>query len=48
MGVSEQQGDDAAGDLAQAHPESVARIVYASQRAGIAKLGFITEPPPRG
>jgi biopolymer transport protein ExbD len=26
---------------------SVGRIVYACQRAGIAKIGFITEPPPR-
>jgi biopolymer transport protein ExbD len=26
----------------------VGRIVYACQRAGIAKVGFITEPPPRG
>ena len=27
---------------------SVGRIIYACQRAGIAKVGFITEPPPRG
>ncbi len=27
--------------------ESVGRIIYAAQRAGIAKVGFITEPPPR-
>ena len=26
----------------------VGRIIYAAQRAGIAKVGFITEPPPRG
>ena len=26
----------------------VGRIIYAVQRAGIAKVGFITEPPPRG
>ena len=26
----------------------VGRIVLACQRAGIAKVGFITEPPPRG
>jgi biopolymer transport protein ExbD len=25
----------------------VGRIIYACQRAGIAKVGFITEPPPR-
>jgi len=35
------------GDL-QANYEPVGRIVYACQRAGIAKVGFITEPPPRG
>jgi biopolymer transport protein ExbD len=28
--------------------EGVGRIIYAAQRAGIAKVGFITEPPPRG
>jgi biopolymer transport protein ExbD len=28
--------------------EGVGRIIYACQRAGIAKVGFITEPPPRG
>jgi len=28
--------------------DSVGRIVYACQRAGIAKVAFITEPPPRG
>jgi biopolymer transport protein ExbD len=27
--------------------DSVGRIIYACQRAGIAKIGFITEPPPR-
>jgi biopolymer transport protein ExbD len=27
--------------------DSVGRIVYACQRAGIAKIGFITEPPVR-
>ena len=26
----------------------VGRIIYAAQRAGIAKVGFITEPPVRG
>jgi biopolymer transport protein ExbD len=35
------------GDL-QADYNSVGKIVYACQRAGIAKVGFITEPPPRG
>jgi biopolymer transport protein ExbD len=35
------------GDL-QANYEPVGRIVYACQRAGILKVGFITEPPPRG
>jgi biopolymer transport protein ExbD len=28
--------------------EAVGRIIYACHRAGIAKVGFITEPPPRG
>src|SRR5271169_5782769 len=28
--------------------DAVGRIIYACQRAGIAKVGFITEPPPRG
>jgi biopolymer transport protein ExbD len=28
--------------------ESVGRVVFVCQRAGIAKVGFITEPPPRG
>ena len=27
---------------------SVGRIIYAAQRAGISKVGFITEPPARG
>jgi biopolymer transport protein ExbD len=27
--------------------ESVGRLVVACQRAGIAKVGFITEPPPK-
>jgi biopolymer transport protein ExbD len=34
------------GDCA-ARYEGVGRIIYAAQRAGIAKVGFITEPPPR-
>ena len=34
------------GDLT-ARYESVGRIVYACQRAGIAKVAFITEPPAR-
>jgi biopolymer transport protein ExbD len=28
--------------------EPVGRIIYACQRAGIAKIGFITEPPANG
>ena len=28
--------------------DGVGRIIYAVQRAGIAKVGFITEPPARG
>ena len=30
----------------EARYESVGRVVVACQRAGIAKVGFITEPPP--
>jgi biopolymer transport protein ExbD len=30
-----------------ANYEGVGKIIYACQRAGIAKVGFITEPPPR-
>jgi len=33
---------------ATANYESVGKIIYACQRAGIAKVGFITEPPARG
>ena len=35
------RGDDAG------RYESVGRVVYACQRAGIQKIGFVTEPPPR-
>ena len=28
--------------------EFVGKVVFACQRAGIVKIGFITEPPPRG
>ena len=28
--------------------EFVGKVVFAAQRAGIVKVGFITEPPPRG
>ena len=31
-----------------ANYDSVGKIIYACQRAGIAKVGFITEPPVRG
>jgi biopolymer transport protein ExbD len=34
------------GDLAGRY-EFVGRVVFAAQRAGIQKLGFITEPPPK-
>jgi biopolymer transport protein ExbD len=34
------------GDL-NAQYDSVGKIVYACQRAGIMKVGFITEPPPK-
>jgi biopolymer transport protein ExbD len=33
------------GDL-EVRYEAVGRLVVACQRAGIAKVGFITEPPP--
>jgi len=33
---------------AGAQYEGVGRIIYACQRAGIAKVGFITEPPVKG
>ncbi|MBL0726300.1 biopolymer transporter ExbD [Piscinibacter sp. HJYY11] len=32
----------------KARYESVGRVVYACQRAGIQKVSFVTEPPPRG
>src|SRR6516225_835249 len=32
---------------ANAQYEGVGRIIYAAQRAGIANVGFITEPPPK-
>jgi biopolymer transport protein ExbD len=35
------------GDL-KVRYEAVGRVVVACQRAGIAKVGFITEPPPGG
>ena len=35
------------GDLT-ARYDSVGKVVYACQRAGIGKVSFITEPPPRG
>ncbi len=35
------------GDL-NATYEGVGRVLYACQRAGISKISFITEPPPRG
>ena len=31
---------------AEVRYESVGRVVLAAQRAGISKVGFITEPPP--
>ncbi len=33
---------------ADARYEFIGRVVFACQRAGILKIGFITEPPPRG
>ena len=35
------------GDL-NARYESVGKVVFTCQRAGILKIGFITEPPARG
>ena len=35
------------GDLGGRY-EFVGRVVFAAQRAGILKLGFVTEPPARG
>ena len=32
----------------KARYESIGRVVFACQRAAIAKISFITEPPPRG
>ncbi len=31
----------------RANYESVGRVLFAAQKIGIAKVGFITEPPPR-
>ncbi len=35
------------GDLG-ARYESIGRVVFACQRAAIAKISFVTEPPPKG
>ncbi len=35
------------GDL-EARYQAIGKVVVACQRAGIAKVGFITEPPPNG
>ena len=32
----------------EARYQAVGRVVFGAQRAGIRKLGFITEPPPSG
>ncbi|MBC7715982.1 MAG: biopolymer transporter ExbD [Pseudorhodobacter sp.] len=32
----------------KARYESVGRVVFACQRAGILKISFVTEPPPKG
>ena len=32
----------------QARYESIGRVVFACQRAGILKISFVTEPPPKG
>jgi len=36
------RGDD------KARYESIGRVVFACQRAAIAKISFVTEPPPKG
>lgn len=33
---------------AEARYESIGKVMFSCQRAGILKVGFITEPPPRG
>ena len=33
---------------AQSRYESVGKVVFACQQAGISKVGFITQPPPHG
>ena len=35
------------GDF-EARYQAIGRVVFDAQRAGIRKIGFITEPPPRG
>jgi biopolymer transport protein ExbD len=32
---------------ARADYDAIGRVVYAAQQAGIARIGFLTEPPPR-
>ena len=32
----------------KARYESIGRVVFACQRAAIAKISFVTEPPPKG
>jgi biopolymer transport protein ExbD len=32
----------------EARYESIGRVIFACQRAGIVKIGFVTEPPARG
>jgi biopolymer transport protein ExbD len=32
---------------ARAEYDAIGRVVYAAQQAGIARIGFLTEPPPR-
>ena len=32
----------------EAKYESIGRVIFACQRAGIVKIGFVTEPAPRG
>jgi biopolymer transport protein ExbD len=46
--AGEQQPEVQVRGDAEAPYEFVGRVVLACQRAGIDKVGFITEPPPRG
>jgi len=48
VGVADPQPEVQIRGDGSARYEHVGRVVLACQRAGIVKIGFITEPPPRG